>query len=761
MGYLFVSSLLIVFAETGHVDLTHTSVLIVDTSSDVVAATAFRVLLEETEKRTGVRWSIAENESDAEAQVILQISNELPRESFSIEINTNRVVVSACDGRGLLFGVGHFLRHMQWKRSQLKYPTDQVGTFSPRYAMRGHQLGYRYQSNCYDTWTDAQYEQYIRELALFGCNSIENIPFQDSRLSPHMPLPRSLMNRRMSEICKAYGMDYWIWTPAEFDLSDTEQRTKHIQEHIDLYESCPELTGVFFPGGDPGANPPEVVLPLLEELAVHLRRHHPSAKLWLSLQWFNEQQCTDIYAWIDKTRPDWFGGLVSGPGSPTPQETRKRLITEYPVRHYPDITHTVRCQYPVPWWDPAFAFTLGREPINPQPVYYGFIHNYFAPYTSGFITYSDGVNDDVNKVIWSRRGWDPTSDIRQVVTEYARFFFSSEYAEMIADGILALEKNWEGPLAENGGVRASLALWQRLERELPELASNWRWQMLLVRAYYDAYTRERLIFESELEKKANSVLLKACELGTDAALTAAQKIVSRADSETPYPEWKARIIQLYDDLFHSIGLKSSVEKYKASGYERGCSLDFLGYPLNNRWFLEDEFKKIGSLPDEEQQCTALVALAQWENPGEGSFYDNIGHPGQSLHVKRTESITTDPNMERGINPGFWWWDSGFSRARLSWQVTLDFPVTLVYHGLDPAASYVLRITGYGEAHPRANGFALVPSVYNLGIGEIKEFPIPQALTRGGMLEITFDPLEESHLNWRYYARIAEAWLLKQ
>ena len=31
------------------------------------------------------------------------------------------------------------------------------------------------------------------------------------------------------------------------------------------------------------------------------------------------------------------------------------------------------------------------------------------PSTMGFLTYSEGVNDDMNKFVWSGLGWDPDS----------------------------------------------------------------------------------------------------------------------------------------------------------------------------------------------------------------------------------------------------------------------------------------------------------------------------------------------------------------
>jgi hypothetical protein len=71
----------------------------------------------------------------------------------------------------------------------------------------------------------------------------------------------------------------------------------------------------------------------------------------------------------------------------------------YRLRWYPDISHTVRCQYPVEWWDPAFALTLGREPPNPRAGDYASIFRLQARQTDGFVTYSEGLNDDVNNTI--------------------------------------------------------------------------------------------------------------------------------------------------------------------------------------------------------------------------------------------------------------------------------------------------------------------------------------------------------------------------
>lgn len=736
------------------------------------AALAAQVLSEEIESRTGLRLAVSRSGAEPGGFMIRfeqreGIAKGNP-EAFEVTLlrasadaAPHGVVIAAPGGRAFLFGAGYLLRHLEWARGSAQLPLDIEIVSAPVYPLRGHQLGYRARANSYDAWDGQDYDQHIRELALFGLNAIENIPFQDDDPSPHMPLSREEMNRRMSEICAKYDLEYWVWTPAVFDLQNTEKRTKELARHEALYRECPRIDGIFFPGGDPGDNHPREVLPFLADLAPILAKHHPEAKIWISLQGFDGESIDYFYRWVEEKQPAWLGGEVTGPSSPPIPESRRRLPAQYALRHYPDITHTVRCQYPVRWWDPAFNVTLGRESINPQPVYYALIHNAFAPYTNGFLTYSDGVNDDVNKIVWNLRGWNPDYDVREMMIEYARYFFGPQVAELAADGILALEKNWEGPLAENGSVSATLALWRNLDEAAPALHGNWRWQMCLVRAYYDAYTRLRLIYEQALETDANAIMAQAATIGPEAAMTQALALVQRADHERIRPDLHERILALFEDLFHSIGLQTSVEQHQASGSERGCMLDFLHYPLNNRWWLEDEFAKIRALPSDADRIARLEQLAAWENPGPGSHYDDVGNIAKSPNVLRGEDLNTDPLMERDPNPGYWWWDGGYSRQRLSFQTTLDFPLALVYEQLDPDARYVIRFTGYGDAKTRANGVLLTPTVYGKEIGEFKEFPVPQELSATGRLVITWDKLDEEHLNWRQQSRIAEAWLIKQ
>ena len=760
------------------IDLTSATIVVPGNTAPLAEQTAATVLAEETEKRAGIRWPISTDWPSAGSVIVVTSGSDrtlhgkavpdrlltTKPEGYAIATDVSDsgqpvIWIVGADPRGTLYGVGCLLRNLHWTTDSVCLVEPLKVITTPAYTIRGHQLGYRNTANSYDAWDEKQYEQYIRELAIFGANCIENIPLTGP--SPHMRVPPREMNRELSSICDRYDMDFWVWTPAMFDLNDTERRTALLDEHEKFYRECPRLDAVFFPGGDPGSNDPKLVMPFLEDLSVRLAQHHASARIWISLQGFNPEQVDYFYDWLTEREPAWLGGVVAGPSSPPIPATRARLPKRYGLRHYPDITHTVRCQYPVPWWDPAFAFTLGREPINPQPLYYRVIHSAFAPYTDGFLTYSDGIHDDVNKTVWSALGWDPEADIRNVIIEYCRLFFRPGIAEEAADGIFALERNWEGPLATNGGVDATLALWQQLETKAPELRDNWRWQCCLLRAYYDAYTRHRLIYETELEQQAYVALAEAETIGAEVAMENALSILEQADAKPIRVEWRAQIVQLCDDLFHSIGLQTSVAKYQASGAERGAVLDYLDFPLNDRWWLEDEIAKARALPGEESKRANLIRLHTWEEPEPGSFYDDIGNVSKSPHVIRGEGINTDPNMERNPNPDFMWWDDGKRRVRQSWVSKMDWPIGLRYEALDPEADYVVRTTGYGQCLLRVNGILVQPTVDQKDIGEIKEFPVPRELYRDGTLLLTFDVPYEPDLNWRVQSRLSELWLLKR
>lgn len=760
-------------------DLTSASIVVPAGEGREAERLAADVLREEIARRTGLQWPVVTGWPSRGAAIGIAVASTsawegVPAvagraEGFRLTTGVREgrpaIRIAGNDARGMLFGVGRLLRAVSWGRGAVTAPDGLDVATAPRYAIRGHQLGYRAHSNTYDGWDEAHYDQYVRDLVLLGANAIENIPFQDPRASPLMPLPREAMNRRVSAICAKYGVQYWLWTPADFDLRDPDRRTAALASLGALFADLPRLDAIFLPGGDPGDNAASLVVPYLEDIATRLRARHPAARVWLSLQHFDAAEVDYLFDWINREQPGWLGGLVAGPASYPVGEIRRRLDGRYQVRDYPDITHTVRSQYPVPWWDPAFALTLGREPVNPRPAFYAKVHDVVAPHTDGFISYSDGVNDDVNKAVWTLKAWNPEAGVREMLQEYTRLFFGAAVADRAADGLLALERNWDGPLASNTGVDATLALWRELEAEAPHLADNWRWQMPLMRAYYDAYTRHRLLYETRLENEALDALAAAPRHGAAEAMDRAAGILARAARENCCPAWRQRIEDLCDALFRSIRMQTSIPKHAASGAERGAVLDFVDHPLNNRWWLEDQFADVRRLGNDDERLRRLATLARWSRPGDGSFYDDVGDVGNSPRVVRGTAPLDDESRDGDPIPHFTW-EGGPSRTRLSWLTSLRWPKAMVYAGLDPRASYVVKLnvirpSAPGDVRLRVDGQPVPVTRPARVRGDLVEFAVPPALVRDGRITLTFDEIDESRVNWRQYSRLAEAWVIRE
>lgn len=751
-------------------DLSKATILVSKEIKKPMYETVGNVLAEEIEKRTKIEF-VKSNDWGSNTTIALVLQSEtdvfgekvpgrkstdkthIKKEGYRIVHKKNGkkniLWIIGADARGILYGIGKLLRIAEMESGQIKITNELDILSEPEYALRGHQFGYRNTANSWDAWTVEQFDQHFREQMLFGANSFENIPFQDPSSSPHFKVNPQEMEVRMSEICKKYDADYWVWTPAPHDLNIPNAHQEGLKEQEEFYARCPRLDGVFVPGGDPGENHPSKLIPYLKDLSVVLKKYHPNAGIWVSLQGFNEEKVTYFFDYLKSETPDWLTGLVYGPSSPPIDLERELLPKKYLHRFYPDITHTVRCHYPVERWDQAFALTLGREATNPQPLQYTKLFNKDIGYTDGFITYSDGSHDDVNKVVWSQLGWNSTQDVQDIISEYCQFFFGPKVAEESAKGIFALEQNWVGPALGNEVITETLALWQKMETQHPELIDNWRWQQLVMRAYYDAYIKERLTYEKGLEMKAYDILAKAETIGAEKAVNDALVYLKKADTEFVAQNLKQKVFEYAEGLFHSIGAQTSVSKYKAKSAERGAILDFIDYPLNNRWWLEDEFEKVKKLSTEKQKLARLKFISAYEFPSEGSFYDNIS----SADAKHVTSETDD-----AID--YLWENDGISRKRLSTQL-FQFSPTLSYDELDADANYLIRVSGYGEALLRANGQRLKPTKYEKGFEQFKEFPLSKSLIKNGKLKITFDKPDEEHLNWRKQSRVTDVWVLKQ
>jgi len=628
--------------SAAQIDLSKAKIVVLSPDRKIMS-NAGDMLSDEIEKRTRIGLAIvSEMPADDESAIVIGTAGQLADKSFeppsgySVPLKTDgcalwtdtskRTAATVCtagyDDRGTLFAVGRLLRVLDMGRDSLKLDAGVKVASAPRYPLRGHQFAYRPKTNSYDGWTAAMWEQYFRDMIVFGTNAVEFIPpsSDDAEDSPHFPKPKLEMMVLMSQLAADYGLEVWIWSPlprslrkANLDLTDPNIADAPLQEWAEVFRELPRIDHVFVPGGDPGDIHPAILLPLMEKQKKVLNRYHPNARIWVSPQNFDRKgRNRDGWykAFIDimqNEQPKWLDGVVFGPTVPVSlPDLRKDIPKQYPIRRYPDITHARSCPYAVQDWDKVLSDTIGREPINPRPIAYAQIFRATADYAIGFISYSEGCNDDFNKILWSCLGWDPDMKAEQIAKEYSRYFISKRYEDKFARGLFGLEQNWVGPLKDNDGVYKTLELFQDMEKHAtPQDKLNWRFQQGLYRAYYDAYTRHRLIYERQLEAQALDVLKKAEQLGSLAAMDKAEAILDKADTQKVAPELRQRVFVLAEALFQSIRMQHSVELYQSQRY---ANLDDIDKPLNNRKDIKKDFEKIRRMNSEAQRLAAIKKI---------------------------------------------------------------------------------------------------------------------------------------------------------
>lgn len=757
-------------------------------------AKAGELLADEIAKRTGINLLAQKNAKnfagnpvivintvDADRRIKLPGSLKAPRrpDAYAIWVEkrdrNTMVMLLGYDRRATLFAAGHLLRLLSMTPGKLELPSDTRLSTAPDVAIRGHQIGYRDRANSYDAWDLKQFEQYIRDQIVFGVNAIELIPPVDPSTprGPHMPLSPWEMNSKLSTLIGSYGLDVWLWVPVDIDVTDPKAAAAELRRWRKLFESCSHISDVFVPGGDPGETPPNKLLPWMAQMAALLHETHPDAGVWLSNQGFTPEENEFLFGYLRTTEPDWLRGIAFGPWAKhSIAEARARTPRKYRIRRYPDICHTVRCQYPVPEWDQAFAHTLGREPFNPRPRAMAHIHNSLAGFADGFVTYSDGIPDDVNKAIWSAAGWDTKLNVNEALTDYGRYFIDHKQGAAVARGLLALEDNWRGPLSDNKTIENTLAHWQTIEQLLPEAAkTNWRLQLALLRAYYDAYLQRRLLRQIQFEQEAKAQLRDAGKIGVKAAIHNARQLLAQADTDPTAQELRKRLVELGKLLYKSVGLQLDTPNYQASNPERGAVLDFLDAPLNDRPWLEAQFAEILKLDDQQEQQRRIQTIVNWEDPGPGGYYDNLGHVGRQSHllpVLREKTWKADPGYvgspQSEFSSGFHKSPLQFSNRKLSWlnqaETLFGKPLRMRYTHLDPQAKYRLRVTYAGRF--RATMRLLADQTHEIH-GPLPqpsktwpvEFDIPQAATADGILELQWE------LRAQRGCQVAEVWLIKQ
>ena len=172
----------------------------------------------------------------------------------------------------------------------------------------------------------------------------------------------------------------------------------------DLRRSCLDSTRSSSPAAIPAATRRRSSCRTSRTSPTRVQRHHPRAKIWLSLQWFDAKRRSTTSTRGSTREP---AGLARRPRRRAEQPAARRdaraarpalSAARLPGHH----AHRARPSTPCPSGtrrstsrSAASRSIRARSSTRRSTIA-------LASHTDGFISYSDGVNDDVNKTVWSR-----------------------------------------------------------------------------------------------------------------------------------------------------------------------------------------------------------------------------------------------------------------------------------------------------------------------------------------------------------------------
>ena len=630
---------------------------------------AVQVLVEEVQKRTLITLPVATSATAGRPSINIGRIGSLPGGARSSSAGLSKpgaegfqlvatgsgaaaeVTVAGADERGVLFGVGRLLRELRMDRGTLAVAPSLRLSTTPQTPLRGHQLGYRPKTNSYDGWTVAMWDQYIRDLAVFGNNAIELIPprSDDDADSPHFPLPPIEMMVEMSRIADEYGLDVWIWYPAlDKDYGDPATVDFAVKEWAEVFKRLPRIDAILVPGGDPGRTEPRHMFTLLERQTASLRQFHPKATMWLSPQGFTVDWMNQFYDLMAK-QPAWLTGLVFGPQVRDPLPTlarRSTSVTRFAdTRHHPQparavsragLGHRARADVE-PRADQPSAARPDRDLPRAGRARHR-LHHLLR-----------GLQRRRQQDRLEQSGLGPERGSPGDAAPVQPLLHRRPLHRQLRAGAAVARAQLARPARQQRGRGYDVAAVPGHGADAaPRDLLNWRFQQALYRAYYDAYVRQRLLYERALEADAMTALSRGRAVGALAALDAADAALARATTAPAAAPLRARVGELADALFQSIRMQLAVKPYGAIAVGRGATLDTVDMPLNDRVWLAERFKEIRGLAKEDERLAAIDTILRWTDPGPGGFYDDLGDPSRQPHLVRVRACR--PILDRSSPP---------------------------------------------------------------------------------------------------------------
>jgi len=504
----------------------------VDAPDVPLASKAADLLARTIRERSGLE---ATGGDDGECRIHLEVDPAVGVEGFRIDGDGGEVRITGGDGRGLLYGVGKLLRGCRWAPGRMDVGPWR-GLSRPAKAVRGIYFATHFH-NFYHQGPIEAIRRYVEELALWGCNTL-SVWFDMHHFTGLSDPAAGEMVSRLHAILAAanevgIGASLTSLSNEAFADSPPELRADWTAGH-DGYtippgghyhvEICPAKPGGtelilawrrevleafadleidyvwLWPYDQGGCTCPQCTpwgangfLKLADPLAGLVREVLPDAKIVLST-WYFEKFIRGEFDGLGRfltRRPDWLDALMINGHDPIAQQFVRagKVPPGVAVLDFPEISM-------------AGMWPWGGFGANPQTTRLADYRDETADLVAGGFPYSEGIFEDLNKVLMLGWYWDPSQPAEAIVREYAAAEFSHDVAGDVVRAVAILDANLDHNGGTHGGpagaevryrtgsradAAEALALLDAAAARLPEAVTDaWRWRVLRLRAALDA-----------------------------------------------------------------------------------------------------------------------------------------------------------------------------------------------------------------------------------------------------------------------------------
>jgi len=755
-------------------------------------------------------------------------------------VQPDLLLAAGYDDRGCLYAIGELLRQLKFKEDYISIPDDLNIRTAPAFEIRGTQFG---QSGTAKRiakvrdWTDEETKRVILDYALAGANifSVSPGPMFDFLKSYGLMTQGGFGANTAPEIKNPdWEASESIGRTGYVCLSVPEAREYMLEKCERFARSMPDYDLVKFHGGDGGGCECDrcdpyglTFIKLVGEMADIIHRYHPETRIYFTNQKFDNQDDKAIFDYLNEQPREWLWAWGYGPGSdattwqPGHRQTHRmdlfrypgfgpyslyplEIIRQMPSRHdlvyYNEITHWKYAQHayiqmypradkngdlPPPWShdiyerrpDQFLTMVYQRQTFYAWPKYYHRVFNDLLRYGIGDITHSSGHHDHFNQWMWQRLLWSPRTSIENLVNEYCSTWFGDEASPLMSEAIFQLEKNMEEipgePLPEKEGIVKYYQLVKDAGRLMPleMMKGNWLWLMYMQKGALDRYVQLAVSQQMKLQKDAEELVMQSLKNGmSNLYLEKAIKLLDSGDYETE------EMILLRQEA-EKLGERTNELFGVRSDGIFNLEHDFIGLG----WLRRQLSRSLAATSDAKREM--LEMIIDYQNPGEGGFYDNLGTYNHAPNVVIGYPYDHgQPYVSQMLSEG-----NTPSQRSMHFTQDEEQGVTLRYQNLDKHAQYKIRLTlvrpWYQERYAlRMN--QTKESIYadDVLIGEDIELPlqmsdfftfdIPKTLTNDGELVIRFEKAEDvaagdrvSVEQWRnsggWGTLVSEAWLIKK